>query len=228
MKEREYKFKIDKVKPGKLSKPEIIKSLKEFSSIKKLQPFTMREFDKWEEKPIGSQSIGQIFGSWTEAMREAGLKSTKNLKKDPVEMVEIFKDAWESYDAIPSGKQLDIYLKSKSAPYTTRVYCHTFGSIGRLVERIIKHQDGQITDSELTAIYKPKFKREKISPKLRYDVLKRDGEKCVKCGNFPFDDNNVKLEVDHILPVTRGGKNNLENLQTLCFECNNGKGDKDN
>ena len=136
MKEREYKFKIDKVKPGKLSKPEIIKSLKEFSSIKKLQPFTMREFDKWEEKPISSQSIGQIFGSWTEAMREAGLKSTKNLKKDPVEMVEIFKDAWESYDAIPSGKQLDIYLKSKSAPYTTRVYCHTFGSIGRLVERV--------------------------------------------------------------------------------------------
>ncbi|MBI4006518.1 MAG: HNH endonuclease [Gammaproteobacteria bacterium] len=33
----------------------------------------------------------------------------------------------------------------------------------------------------------------------------------------------VKLEVDHIISVAEGGSDALNNLQTLCFECNRGK-----
>ncbi|MBR2352886.1 MAG: HNH endonuclease, partial [Clostridia bacterium] len=36
----------------------------------------------------------------------------------------------------------------------------------------------------------------------------------------------VKLEVDHIIPVSKGGKSTLDNLQTLCERCNRGKGTK--
>ena len=58
----------------------------------------------------------------------------------------------------------------------------------------------------------------------RYDILERDGFKCCICGRSAND--GVKLEVDHKHPKSKGGKNNHNNLWTLCFDCNRGKRDK--
>lgn len=71
----------------------------------------------------------------------------------------------------------------------------------------------------------PKVKRKPISSRLRYEVLLRDGHRCVDCGASPADDPSVRLEIDHRLPVSKGGTNDIENLQTLCWACNNGKSD---
>ncbi|OLS37732.1 HNH endonuclease [Bacillus sp. MRMR6] len=58
---------------------------------------------------------------------------------------------------------------------------------------------------------------------LRFKVLERD--RCCKlCGRTPND--GVKLHVDHITPYSFGGTTTLENLQTLCEECNIGKSNK--
>jgi len=62
--------------------------------------------------------------------------------------------------------------------------------------------------------------RRGVSLKLRYQVLKRDNSKCVMCGSLAKDE---ILVIDHITPVVMGGKSNLENLQTLCRQCNHGK-----
>jgi len=70
-------------------------------------------------------------------------------------------------------------------------------------------------------------KRKTISPKLTLTVLKRDKYKCQICGKSPATDLDLKLEVDHIKPVSKGGNNDLDNLQTLCFYCNRGKGNDD-
>lgn len=64
----------------------------------------------------------------------------------------------------------------------------------------------------------------KVTRAMRYDVLRRDGFRCVKCGRGRED--GVKLHVDHIKPVSRGGKSVMSNLQTLCEDCNCGKGNK--
>lgn len=56
---------------------------------------------------------------------------------------------------------------------------------------------------------------------LRISVLHRDGYKCVFCGRNP---KQVQLEVDHIEPFSQGGSNDPCNLQTLCIDCNRGKG----
>ena len=61
-----------------------------------------------------------------------------------------------------------------------------------------------------------------MTASLRYDILKRDGFRCVLCGRGAAD--GVKLEVDHVKPVSRGGKTVPGNLRTLCFDCNRGKG----
>ena len=61
-----------------------------------------------------------------------------------------------------------------------------------------------------------------LSRGLRDQVLKRDGYRCVKCGASHKD---KRLEVDHIIPVAKGGTNDIDNLRTLCWECNRDEGD---
>lgn len=66
--------------------------------------------------------------------------------------------------------------------------------------------------------------RRKMSDKLRYEVMRRDGFRCQLCGATQAD--GYKLHVDHILPVSKGGKTEICNLRTLCERCNMGKGDR--
>lgn len=72
---------------------------------------------------------------------------------------------------------------------------------------------------------KPKQDGEKrsrhIPAKVRVSVLHRDGYKCVFCGRTA---RQVELHVDHKVPFSKGGSNHPSNLQTLCIDCNLGKG----
>ena len=63
--------------------------------------------------------------------------------------------------------------------------------------------------------------RKDITPKLRFSVLSRDLYTCQYCGAHAPD---VRLEIDHIVPVSKGGTNDIGNLITSCEECNYGKG----
>lgn len=71
-----------------------------------------------------------------------------------------------------------------------------------------------------TPVHIPKI-REQINDKLRYAVLQRDNSTCQRCGRGIAD--GVKLAVDHKVPVNMGGATTLDNLWTLCTECNGGK-----
>lgn len=68
--------------------------------------------------------------------------------------------------------------------------------------------------------------RRLMTDSLRYDVMHRDGFRCVLCGASPKTDPNIVLHVDHILPLSKGGKTEMSNLRTLCERCNLGKRDK--
>lgn len=63
------------------------------------------------------------------------------------------------------------------------------------------------------------------SVKLRFDVFKRDNFKCCICGASPAKDINIELHIDHIIPWSKGGETEIDNLQTLCSRCNLGKSD---
>ena len=56
-----------------------------------------------------------------------------------------------------------------------------------------------------------------VTPRRRFEVLKRDGFRCTYCGA------SDRLEVDHVIPRSAGGTDDDGNLTTSCWECNRGK-----
>lgn len=71
------------------------------------------------------------------------------------------------------------------------------------------------------------FLQSKAWKRLRYQALKLHGMKCQACGTSPST--GSVLNVDHILPRRLFPESALqiENLQVLCADCNEGKGNWD-
>lgn len=64
--------------------------------------------------------------------------------------------------------------------------------------------------------------RRLVSKQTRVLVLQRDGYRCRFCGTTSEEG---RLQVDHVMPKARGGADTLDNLATLCEDCNAGKSD---
>ncbi|MER7604756.1 HNH endonuclease signature motif containing protein [Nocardioides sp. NPDC127503] len=62
--------------------------------------------------------------------------------------------------------------------------------------------------------------RSGIPPKVRGQVL--SAQRCAQCGKTPLED-HIKLEVDHKVPLSWGGTDDIDNLQPLCEQCNHDK-----
>ncbi|HLO85099.1 MAG TPA: HNH endonuclease [Nostocaceae cyanobacterium] len=62
-----------------------------------------------------------------------------------------------------------------------------------------------------------------IPLEVREFVFQRDKYQCQSCGKVVGE---TQLTIDHIIPLARGGQNDISNLQTLCLTCNQRKTDK--
>ena len=65
-----------------------------------------------------------------------------------------------------------------------------------------------------------------MTSSLRERIKKRDNYTCQNCGLSINDEKHLLLEIDHIIPISKGGLSVEENLQTLCWKCNRTKGSK--
>lgn len=125
----------------------------------------------------------------------------------------LYGDVLRWLDSLPSGKRFVATMNILSV-----VVNLMNNDLGKDVDEIIEF----ITNKENVDIQK--IKRGAISVKLRFNVFKRDGYKCVICGRSA--ENGVILEIDHIKPVSKGGDSDISNLQTLCMDCNRGKSNR--
>lgn len=107
------------------------------------------------------------------------------------------------------------YVSPKGRKWYNDEYNYDYKDLLALFEEAKKiHQSREIN----------KYYRKQVNASMRYDVLKRDGFRCVICGATAKD--GAQLHVDHIVPVSRGGKTEMRNLRTLCMQCNLGKSNK--
>jgi hypothetical protein len=60
-----------------------------------------------------------------------------------------------------------------------------------------------------------------VPQKVRFEIFKRDGFRCIYCGATPV---STPLHCDHVVAIADGGSNDPSNLVTACSDCNLGKG----
>ena len=69
----------------------------------------------------------------------------------------------------------------------------------------------------------PRPRRPRIAGDVKQDLYRRQGGRCMYCGTRQRMD---LMDVDHKIPLSRGGSNGRRNLQLLCRTCNARKGNK--
>ena len=212
---------------SKYSTTEIIDSLKEFGRLHGKSSFKEQEYNNWSGRLLRSDNIRKWFGSWGKALQAAGFRA-QYTKLDPRDMVKAFRDCWREHGTVPNNRRLGVHLGKHNYPFRTRSYRNFFGGLGRLAKLIVQVDSGQLPESKLYERHKPARRLyQAVSHRLRLAVLKRDGYRCVKCGADRKIDKSVRLEVDHKVAGSKGGPATMENLQTLCLPCNQGKKDDD-
>lgn len=199
--------------------------------------FTIAEYDEYGE--FGSATVIKRFGGWNKTKLKAGLQIGRNYNTTIKEYIQNILTLWTHYGRQPKYSE----VVRPISKYNVSSYENKFGTWRKALEAFIVYMNEEQTDSEstsddnelvqLTENISPKRQEKKeikvkrtprqINLRLRWKILKRDNFSCNKCGNSPAKDPNVELHVDHIIPWSKGGETVIENLETLCSDCNLGK-----
>lgn len=239
----DYKFqrrRIDKMPESKILE-ELEKAAKHFNYIE----FGHREFD--EVADICESTVRKHFGTWKNAievlrkhLREKGLDlSPHSLNRiSNKELFDEMERVWQKVGQRPSVREWEM-----SEPrFSYHTYTQRFGGWAKSCLGFIEYKMGGniFSDDKVDRDRNAEVPSNKnvqkvctniensraISPGVRLKVLDRDNFRCVFCGRSPATDIGVRLHIDHKLPFSKGGKSTIDNLQTLCQDCNLGKSDE--
>ena len=155
-----------------------------------------------------------------EAMKIADIESD-NLTKYPINKFKkienrVFNRLVHKKDEFLIRVSIEVYYKSNGGKvYDNRTGRRSFDEIVSLYNEWVNGNKFEETKRQERMI---------MNDDIRYNVFQRDNYTCQICGATAKD--GAKLHVDHIIPVSKGGKTVMSNLQILCDRCNIGKGDK--
>ena len=189
------------------------------NDILKKNSIIMREY--FLHGKFGRKAIRNHFGSWNNLLKKLNIKPTKiNSHLSKEDIFQIIEKLWINLERQPTLRDFE-----NLSGHTKKIIVKNFGKWSICLQQFVAWSKGQKEIVEMKIKTKHKTPRDP-SKSLRYDVLKRDGFRCVKCGKSPVTDPGITLHIDHIVPYSLGGETTLDNLQTLCSECNLGKSNK--
>lgn len=181
---------------------------------------TAQDIDKYGR--VHSATVARKFGLLRYAMVAAGLEPGKFARPSDEELIGEMAKLWVTTKREWGRSPMASDVARYGLPFSQKAIIQRFGSWNRGLTEIarILNQSGEMP---IPAIPKAKRRprRMSLSVARRFDVFKRDGYTCRICQKA-----GGELEVDHIVPVSKGGSNAMENLQTLCWTCNSGKAAK--
>lgn len=167
-------------------------------------------------------TITRRFGTWNKAVEKAGLRAGNICNYTDEKLFENILNIWQTKGRQPVRKDLSVSpSKISQSPYNRR-----FNSWSTAIKEFINYANSkniEVSNIEKNESTNIKSTGRDPSLRLRYQVLRRDNFSCCQCGASPAKDSSVVLHIDHIIPWSKGGKTELDNLQTLCSKCNLGK-----
>jgi len=204
-----------------ISDTDLLEDMVKVAGFLRKSNLTEREYK--ENGKYGVTTMIRRFGGWSKATKKAGLNKTRASKIGKVELFENLEEMWIKLGRQPSYREVQKPLsKFHAASYERK-----FGSWRKALEEFIIFANSEDSLENLTKSQPETIKGHKtcrtINLRLRFRVMKRDCFKCQHCGKNPSHDPKTELQVDHIIPWSKGGETVLDNLQTLCQNCNLGK-----
>jgi hypothetical protein len=174
-----------------------------------------REHGKFDES-----NIGRRFGTWNKALEAAGL-SISNQQYSDEQLFENILALWQHHGRQPRRAELAESPSTISqGPYNRR-----FSSWNSALEQFVEYANS--SELRVPPLKESNGSQRKAgrdpSLRLRFRVLLRDNFACKQCGSSPAKHPGIELHIDHILPWSKGGETTIDNLQTLCSNCNLGK-----
>jgi hypothetical protein len=177
------------------------------------------------------------FGTWFVALETAGLERTRTLGVSNEEYFRNLEEMWIALGRQPHHAE----IQKPFSRYCAGAYEQRFGSWRKALEAFVDYVDNGPEEAAVNltiplppndappstrARFTARHKTSRaISWRLRFVVMRRDDFKCRACGRTPALQPGLVLHVDHIHPWSKGGETRMDNLQTLCEQCNIGKND---
>lgn len=211
-----------------ISNEDLIKDLQkvQFSLQSSNKKLTFRFYD--EHGKFAASTMSERFGTWNRALQEAGIALVQEKSVSIDDLFDNMRTIW-----IAKGKQPVFRdMGQKSSRYVASTYTDRFGgwrnSLMEFLKWVATEQQEPLASSKIATPKQLSINKKRTArdPTLRmqFRVMRRDDFKCVKCGRSPATEPKLRLEIDHVLPWSKGGETFEENLQTLCYDCNRGKG----
>lgn len=228
-----------RAQPGKrLSKGELIEELKRVHAVVGKEYLNTEDFNAISV--TSSAAVRGRFRSFSKGLEAAGIPHSPHASGQftDEECFGNLVDVWTHYGRAPKYRQ----MFTSPSRIQGKTYVTRWRTWRKALQAFVEwaNAEGESPDPELSwkqetalagnvpprvpGVSMTERDCRDVRPGLRFKVFRRDRFRCIACGRSPATHLGVELHADHILAVANGGKTTLENLQTLCQECNLGKG----
>ncbi|WP_366019930.1 dethiobiotin synthase [Nitrosomonas sp.] len=203
-----------------ISGDDLLSDLRRVASIQLEQQVKQQNYRN--QGKFGVTTIIRRFGSWNAAVDAAGLETTveRNISNE-----KLFTALYELWIAL--GRQPNYSEVQKPAcKFHVATFERRFGSWRQALEAFVSYANSEnmiVPIDKGSSVVASRQTTRCPDLRLRFKVLQRDRFCCCACGASPSITPGIVLEIDHIKPWSKGGETVIENLQTLCASCNQGK-----
>jgi hypothetical protein len=246
----DFKFEFGRHQISKIPRERVIAELEKVAKHFNYTDFKQDDFDKIAD--ISYYKVYREFGSWEKVMeflaghfKNQGIDFKITTRRSSYSVQEMFDEMeriWKQLGHRPSRNEWAAAQPKISYDSLYRRFGGWTNACLKFIDyksggviTVGDEQQGKEQEVQPTSVenrdnnsQRPKVveKSRTVPLNLRIKVLSRDNFRCVFCGKSPATDIGTKLHIDHIVPFANDGKNTLENLQTLCEDCNLGKGNR--